>query len=214
MSAPHDTADLLKTWLRGWAASRAVAPPVADGAGWRVEVGAADQVRRHVFVGDCERLRELGAAVHEPWVWLKACLPTAQMRALLPPRWIVRTEPSYFMHFSGPAPSARLPAGYRLLVQEEGGVHVATLLADDGMAAASGRVVMDGDSAIFDRIRTDVAHQRRGLGRALMGALHERAGELGAARGLLAATPDGHALYTTIGWTVQAPYASGVIEAA
>ncbi len=35
-TAAHETAALLKTWTRGWAAVRGVAPPVADGPGWRI----------------------------------------------------------------------------------------------------------------------------------------------------------------------------------
>ncbi len=212
MRSDLETASLLETWLIGWAVTRGCAPPVAHGDGWRVEVGLPDQVRRHVFAADCLTLRELGATVTEPWIWLKACMPHDQMRAIMPTRWHVRAEPSWFMRFEGTPPAGRLAAGYELRAFDEAGVHIVHAYAEDGTQAARGRMAMVGDCAIFDRIRTEDAHRRRGLGRALMAALHARAHARGAARGLLAATPDGHALYTTLGWEVQSPYASAVIE--
>ena len=207
-----DTDFLLKTWVAGWATTRGCAPPVASGPGWRVEVGLPDQVRRHVFARDNGTLRDLGATVTEPWVWIKACMPHEELRALMPPRWQVRADTSCFMRFAGAPPSVRLPAGYELREFDEAGVHFARLHAADGTLAARGQLAMAGDSAIFDRIRTEDAHQRRGLGRALMAVLHAQAHERGAARGLLAATPSGRALYTTLGWIEQASYASAVIE--
>ncbi len=207
----HDTAALLQTWTRGWAASRACAAPIADGAGWRIEVGQPDQLRRHVFPAACDTLRERGASIRDAAIWLKACIHADEMRALLPPRWTVHA-PSYFMRFDGEPPrTARWPDGYALRIEREGDVFHALVDAPDGTLASKGRIVIVDDAAIFDRIATDAAHQRRGLGRALMGALHATARDLGATRGLLAATQDGHALYTTLGWRVQAPYASAVI---
>jgi GNAT superfamily N-acetyltransferase len=207
-----DTESLLKTWIAGWAASRGCAPPVAHGPGWRVEVGLPDQARRHVFPRDNGTLRDLGETVTQPWVWLKACMHHDDLRAIMPARWLVRSEPSYFMRFEGAPPRGGLPDGYVLRERDDGDVHVATVLAPDGSQAADGRVVMVGDHAIFDRIGTDAAHRRLGLGRTVMAALHAHAHARGAVRGLLAATPNGHALYTTLGWTVQSPYASAVIE--
>jgi GNAT superfamily N-acetyltransferase len=212
MTTTPDTGELLDTWIQGWATSRACAPPVAHGAGWRVEVNEPDQLRRHVFAGDCATLRELGETVVEPWSWLKACIGSDALRALLPPRWTVRPEPSYFMRFEGEPPTpVPLPDSYALEFEQAGDLHRARIHAADGTTVADGRIVMIGDSAIFDRIATDEAHRRRGLGRALMAALHVRAQEHGAVRGLLAATQAGHALYMTLGWIVQSPYASAVI---
>ena len=209
-----DTRALLQTWLAGWASTRGCAPPVVDGSGWRVQVGLPDQVRRHVFASDNDTLRAHGESITEPWIWLKACMHPEALRAIMPPRWRVRTEPSYFMRFEGALPSGRLPVGYEVREHQENGVHFVDLHAGDGTPAARGRIAMVEDSAIFDRIRTDDAHRRRGLGRAVMAALHAYAHSRGATRGLLAATRDGHALYTALGWTVQAPYSSAVIEGA
>ena len=208
-----DLAPLFETWFHGWAASRALAPPTRHDGDWRVEVGLPEQRRRHYFAAITDRLRAFGDATHEPWVLIKALAPPDELRAALPARWTVLTAPSYFMSFDGPAPEAPLlPHGYTLAVENEAGVRHAFVRAADGGVAADGRVVIVDGTAIFDRIGTDAAHRRRGLGRHVMCALHAAARREGVARGLLAATVDGHALYTTLGWRVRAPYATAVIQ--
>ncbi|AZS73665.1 hypothetical protein DDE74_24345 [Streptomyces lydicus] len=52
-------------------------------------------------------------------------------------------------------------------------------------------------------IGTEPAHQRRGLGRAVMAALAGRAVERGARQGVLVASPDGRALYEAMGWRLR-----------
>jgi hypothetical protein len=44
-----------------------------------------------------------------------------------------------------------------------------------------------------------------------MSALGEAANRAGASRWLLVATPEGRALYETLGWEVHAPYTSAFI---
>ncbi|MFJ3954437.1 GNAT family N-acetyltransferase [Streptomyces libani] len=60
-------------------------------------------------------------------------------------------------------------------------------------------------SVVFDMIGTEPAHQRRGLGRAVMTALAGRAVERGARQGVLVASPDGRALYEAMGWRLRSP---------
>ncbi|MEU8915735.1 GNAT family N-acetyltransferase [Streptomyces nigrescens] len=60
-------------------------------------------------------------------------------------------------------------------------------------------------SVVFDMIGTQPAHQRRGLGRAVMAALAGRAVERGARQGVLVASPDGRALYEAMGWRLRSP---------
>src|SRR6185503_875758 len=210
---PSETAALLRCWVRGWAASRGVPPPVAHSDGWRVEVGLPHQKRRHVFPRISQALHALGETVLEPWNYLKACATADELRAALPAYWHVEAQ-SYFMRFDGPPPPApSLPGGYGLDVATQGRLAVARVLAADGSMAAAGHVAVVEDAAIFDRISTDAAHRRRGLGRAVMCALDAASRTLGAGRGLLGATADGFAMYRTLGWHVQSPLASGVIVA-
>jgi GNAT superfamily N-acetyltransferase len=106
-------------------------------------------------------------------------------------------------------------AHYRLVVDAiTDGLTLATILAPDGELAASGRVGVIGDVAIYDRIRVQDAHQRRGLGRALMIALGKVADRAGASRWVLVATPEGRALYETLGWELHSPYTTAFIPPA
>jgi GNAT superfamily N-acetyltransferase len=208
-----ELAPLFRTWFHAWAASRALEPPTEHGGHWRVEVGLPEQRRRHYFAGITDRLRAFGDATHEPWVLIKALATADELRAALPARWTVLTAPSYFMRFDGPAPEAPpMPRGYALSVENEAGVRHAVVRTADGTTAADGRLVIVDGTAVFDRIGTEAAHRRRGLGRHVMCALHAAAQREGVARGLLAATVDGHALYTTLGWRVRSPYATALIQ--
>lgn len=208
---PSETAALIRLWVQGWAAARGVPPPLAHGDGWRVEVGHPKQKRRHVFPQISQALHSLGESIVEPWSYLKACATVDELRAALPAHWHVEVQ-TYFMRFDGPPPPApALPGDYQLDVTMQGDLAVARVLAADGTSAAAGHMVVVEDAAIFDRISTDGAHRRRGLGRAVMCALDTMSRALGARRGLLAATADGHAMYRTLGWRVQSPYASAVI---
>lgn len=206
-----ETAELVRLWVLGWAASRGAPPPVAHRDGWQIEVGLARHKRRHVFPHVSPALRALGEAIREPWNYLKACATADQLRAALPASWHVEVE-TYFMRFDGPPlPAPALPAGYRLDLATQGRLAVARVLAADGSVAAAGHAAVADGAAIYDRISTDAAHRRRGLGRAVMCALDAASRTLGARRGLLAATADGYEMYRTLGWHVQSPLVSGVI---
>lgn len=65
--------------------------------------------------------------------------------------------------------------------------------------------------AIYDRIVTEPAHQRRGLGRAVMHALQAIARAHGRHANVLVASAQGRALYETLGWRLHAPWATAVI---
>lgn len=56
--------------------------------------------------------------------------------------------------------STALPAGYVAHVTVEHGASIIRLVDATGQIAASGRVVVHGGSAIFDRIETREAHRR------------------------------------------------------
>jgi GNAT superfamily N-acetyltransferase len=204
---------LLAAWVKGWALTRDVAPPMREGAAWRVEVGLPEQKRRLVFDQLSDAVRDAVTQITEPWVYLKVCAPRAAVAAVLPPRWSVQA-PSWQMTIDGPMAGAPQPLahGYSLSVERAGDVLTAQVMDADGAPAARGRLARVGDLAVYDRIRTEDAHQRRGLGSAVMRALETAARDLGCGRGSLAATQDGRALYLTLGWRVASPYVSAVIE--
>ncbi|MFJ4906032.1 GNAT family N-acetyltransferase [Streptomyces sp. NPDC093249] len=62
-----------------------------------------------------------------------------------------------------------------------------------------------------DRIETDPAHRRRGLGSNVMLTLEAAAAQAGAGTGVLAATVDGLALYDSLGWRHRGPL-TGIVR--
>lgn len=72
----------------------------------------------------------------------------------------------------------------------------------EGDDAATGRAAITSAGAcVLDRVETDDAHRRRGLGGAVVHALVDEARRRGATRGLLVASTDGAGLYESLGWT-------------
>ena len=202
-------------WCRGWAISREVAPPVPCGDGFHIDVGLPRQAARYVFPHASPRLRELGATIAQPWVFLKACASADELRALLPAHWVMQPDGALMTCDDAPfAGSGTLAPGYVLHVTDDGArtrcAHV-QVLAPDGAPAASGHLALDERTAIYDRIVTDPAHQRRGLGGAVMHALQALAHAHGLHAGVLVATPAGRALYGSLGWRMRGPW-SGANE--
>jgi GNAT superfamily N-acetyltransferase len=87
-----------------------------------------------------------------------------------------------------------------LTTSAKDGVHYAVVRSGETLAA-SGRVFVVGDTAVFDKIITEPAFQRRGLGSFIMRALAAQAFEHDVQTGLLLASVDGQKLYSHLGWT-------------
>jgi GNAT superfamily N-acetyltransferase len=207
--------DIFLAWIRGWALTREVAPPVPHADGFHIAVGLPRQAARYVFPHPSPVLAELGATITQPWVYLKACATSEQMRALLPPHW--RIEDLHYMMTCDTRPfpgDGAVPPGYTLQVDDvaarTGSAHV-RVLAPDGELAAAGHIALDERLAIYDRIVTEPAHQRRGLGRAVMHALQALARAHGRHAGVLVATDQGRSLYESLGWQLHATWAGAVI---
>ena len=214
---PHTKDDVFFTaWIRGWALTREVAPPVAHADGFRIAVGLPRQAARYVFAHPSRTLRELGASIVQPWVFLKACATSDELRALLPARWQMQADGFMMTCDDSPFPgNGVLPPGYTLHVDATATrrAHV-QVRAEDGALAAEGHLALDDRLAIYDRIGTDPAHRRRGLGGAVMHALQALARAHGRHAGVLVATPQGRMLYESLGWRVHAPWATAVIPGA
>jgi GNAT superfamily N-acetyltransferase len=87
-----------------------------------------------------------------------------------------------------------------LETSESNGVHHAVVRSGDAVAA-SGQVLVINGTAVFDKIVTEPAFQRRGLGSFIMKALAAQAFEHDVEDGLLLASLDGQKLYSHLGWT-------------
>jgi len=206
---------LLAGWLAARSLARGLPQPVSDHGGLRVDTGLPDELRRYVFAGPVPGIEELGRSIDAPHVFIKMCGPARQLLALLPPRWRAR-PPGYLMAGDGLRATAPIvPAGYRLeLTRFDVGAGQATaaarIFAADGTLAARGLAAERGGVFVCDRIATDPAHRRRGLGAAIMAALC-RTRQSAGSRPVLVASEAGRALYSTLGWTVLSPYATAII---
>jgi GNAT superfamily N-acetyltransferase len=178
-----------------------------------VDVGLPSDATRYVFAEVTLGLKHLGETVRAPFVSLKLCGSNDLLRSLLPARWEVQGG-AYLMAFEGDLGAPRaLPPGYKLEVSTNERVIAARVLAANGEIAASGFATETPEVFIYDRIVTEPAHQRRGLGLTVMTALgaQQRSSD---ARHVLVATPEGRALYAALGWTVRSPFATAVIPGA
>lgn len=209
-SASHVDPALLWGWLAGRSLARGLPQPVPDHGGMRVDTASPDEVRRYVFAGPDPRLAELAASVRTSRSFIKMCGSGDQLLALVPARW--RLQPGgYFMTQAGMGGEPHMPGpGYRLEIMERGGVYAARIHAGDGSVAASGYAVEHDGCLVFDRIHTDAAHRRRGLGRAIMPALGAMQQAHQASR-VLVATEEGRSLYEALGWQVVTAYSTVVI---
>jgi len=202
---------LIRRWLNGWTVARSLpeAEPVEPaGDGLRSRCG---QPGREVEVvalradEDPESLARLAAAVAaaRQTTWLtvptlhprrvEAVVGAAGLELLHRSEWFMTTDLSEHPRHAPATP-------YECEVRTEGPVTVVSLRSPSGEVAARGSIAVVGGDAIADRIETDPAHRRRGLGRAMMSALAEAAVSQGARTGLLIASEEGQHLYSSLGW--------------
>ncbi|MEV6386132.1 GNAT family N-acetyltransferase [Streptomyces sp. NPDC051773] len=206
---------IVRAWVDGWVVSRGAAPPVVEPWGFTIDMGLAHHVTRHVFAAtndDVEEraVRKVADAVTGPGTWLKVFADPSAVTSWLGEGWWIDPDPGYLMsvRLDPHEPPASLPDGYRLRIWSRGGVTRVMVAAPDGSLAARGQVAPTGATAVVDQIETPPAHRRRGLGTLVMRTLTRAAREQGAETGVLAGTPDGRALYESLGWTVRAPLTS------
>ncbi|MBP1203085.1 GNAT superfamily N-acetyltransferase [Duganella sp. 1411] len=215
MSKQGSASQVAQELLTGWLAARSIARglplPVPDHGGLRVDTGSAEEVRRYVFAGPAPEIRALALSITAPRVFIKMCGHGEQLLDLVPPGWELQPAGYLMTHDGSRDVQHALPAEYRLELVTESFTRVARIFAADGNLAASGYAVEYGGVFIFDRIVTEDAHQRRGLGRAVMAALGSTQCS-DAARRLLVATDAGRALYSTLGWSVLSPFSTVVIR--
>jgi len=194
-------------WAGGWALSRGATVPVAVGEGLRIDTDPARAVARYVLAPegwDCASA--LGTRVTVAGNEIKVLGATARLRAALGAEWTMYAA-NHLMTVPFARAGALVPPGYVARIVEDGAVLVATVRDGAGDLACSGRLAASGRYGVIDRVRTRAADQRRGLGRAVMAMLGNRALDAGLTTGLLSATSEGRALYEAVGWTVRAEVA-------
>lgn len=205
---------VVEAWASGWALSRGTPAPVGTGYGLHIEVGLPRERSRHILpLVRMDALRELAGTIGTPWTFIKACAHSEVVRSCLPAGWTVQA-PNFMMTrsiVSGVVPPA-CPSGYRASISGPLMKLLAVEIRCGEEIAARGRVALHGRFGVFDQIVTEEAHRRRGLGSLVMSLLSREAARLGAEEGVLVATEDGRKLYTALGWDLQCPLTSTVIE--
>ncbi|WP_326720686.1 GNAT family N-acetyltransferase [Streptomyces sp. NBC_00243] len=215
---------IVRAWVDGWVVSRGAAPPVVEPWGYTVDVGQPEHVSRHVLGMTNEAVeeatvRKVADGVTGAGVWLKVFAEPSTVGPWLGQGWWIDPEPGYLMSVpltdasERAAPGSRalgvsVPDGYRLRTWSRGGVTRVLLAAPDGSWAARGQIAPTGETAVVDQIETAARHRRRGLGRLVMRTLTQAAVAQGAVTGVLGGTPDGRALYESLGWRVEATLTS------
>lgn len=198
----------METWAFGYALTRGYPAPGAVPTGLWLEVGKPDQRGRFVLPRfDPAILPELARSIEERNIYIEIPAPRETAAALLPENWTAR-ERAYLMTTTLETSTPVLPPGYGTVTNENGAAIRVEIRNETGELAASGMAgVVDGHT-VYDQILTQPEHRRLGLGTAVMSALTQRSLERGAGRGILIASPDGRALYQTLGWTQWSEVAS------
>ncbi|MFE7462790.1 GNAT family N-acetyltransferase [Streptomyces sp. NPDC057499] len=196
-------ANTVRTWVAGWAVSRRTPPPVEQPWGYYIEVADNPaEVGRHVLpVTEESLVRGAAASVSVPRTWMKMPAEPEEIESWLTPGWVVAWEETgHLMAIDLTVTEPRAIEGYAVAVEYvDGVVHVHVRDAAGG-SAAQGQAAIIGEAAVVDRVVTDEAHRRRGLGGLVMRTLADQAVARGAYTGVLGATDPGRALYEALGW--------------
>ncbi|MFI8817635.1 MULTISPECIES: GNAT family N-acetyltransferase [unclassified Streptomyces] len=200
--------ELVRMWINGWVISRGSSDPIDEPWGWTIDVGQPKHVARHVLPEPSEAdVREIVAATSAPGTWLKLFAEDQTVLPWVGPDW--RCDSPGFLMTCRLAPErTEVPAGYTLTSWTRGGVGRVLVRTSAGHFAARGQIAQGGTHVVVDQVETAAEHRRRGLGGLVMRTLQSTAYEAGARTGLLVGTPEGQALYDSLGWTTHSPMAS------
>jgi GNAT superfamily N-acetyltransferase len=192
----------LETCVTGYCRARGYVDPTPGPAGLWMHIDLPEQVGRHVLTAafDPDAYRRLVAEITEPFVYVEALASREAIVPLAPAGWTFR-DAHWLMTRRLAATNAEPPPGYAVRLVETDHKLQIDIEAPDGSPAATGRCGLAGETATFDRIVTEEAHRRLGLGSVVMARLATEALARGVEHGALIATPDGRALYRALGWT-------------
>ncbi|WP_246159083.1 GNAT family N-acetyltransferase [Catellatospora sichuanensis] len=203
----HEETDVLRSWAKGLSAVRRNSVPIETTWGLRIdEVRPKTRARCLVFRDDLDAVRSAAKDASAPHGVIIVVAAEDAVAALLGPAW-QSTPPEPIMTTTLRQIPSSVPAGYDLSTTIDAGVINVRVHSEGEVAAAGYTAVVDG-VAVVDRVATDPAHQRRGLGTAVMNALAVAAIDQGAVTAALHGTEEGRALYEGLGWQLRSKITS------
>ena len=168
-------------------------------------MGEAGQKERWVFDRPCAEVRKLADRIREPAILVKVCASETEVEPLLGQGWTFGTSRA-FMASALEAVPPLMADGYPVSVVAEPWGYCAIASTGDGTVAGRAGLLLEGNMAVIDRLVVGERHRGRGLGSAIVAALHNEAGRRGATRGALVATMAGRRIYERFGWTAISDY--------
>ncbi|HEX9980874.1 MAG TPA: GNAT family N-acetyltransferase [Flavobacterium sp.] len=203
---------ILEKWLTGWSLSRELPLPKKYKSGFKTDVGYEKQKIRYVFSNLNNDFIELANSIIEPWVFLKVCVGPDALQDILPPRWVIQPQ-GYMMTYSPQITEqgVNLDKDYKIEFEQYNSTYSVKIYVNNKEVAATGRVVLVDDLAIYDRISTTIGHRRKGLATIIIKELEKVAASKGINKYFLVATEEGKLLYESLGWEQYCLYTSVVI---
>ncbi|MBB4926180.1 GNAT family N-acetyltransferase [Kitasatospora kifunensis] len=170
--------------------------------GLYLDVGIPAQVGRHVLPeAEESALRAAAAAVTVPNTWITLPMEPQDVAHWLPGGWVADEEESgHLMATDLRATNPMPPEGYTASMEIHDRILYVQVRDAAHTPAAKGQLALLGEAAVIDRVVTEQAHRRRGLGSFVMRTLADHAVAEGATLGILGATDEGRALYETLDW--------------
>lgn len=203
---------VVEKWLKAWSLSRGLACPVQYKSGFKVHVHDEKQKIRYVFPKLDDNFIQLLNDVDEPHVFLKVCTGPGELKNVIPRKWMFQPQ-GYMMACRAMinAGNASLDRAYKLESAQNNSVFTIRILTQTGELAASGHLVLVDGLAVYDRIKTESKHRRKGLAMYLMKELEKIALSKGVFNNFLVATEEGKSLYEFLGWQLYSLYTTIVI---
>ncbi|MEJ2852676.1 MULTISPECIES: GNAT family N-acetyltransferase [unclassified Saccharothrix] len=201
--------DLMRQWERGWRECRGWAVPEEARGGLHSVQDQPSRYREIIALHDDDTtLHTLGAeaaaATRTTWVTVATTRPDEVEHTLRAAGLTPRDAHEYLMTRTLTGHPTRVaPAPYQVTTTSTGSVLKVEIHDGEALAASGQASVVDGH-AVPDRIETQPDHRRCGLGTVVMGTLVTEAANLDAHTGILLASKDGQALYTSLGWITAA----------
>ncbi|HEY0471342.1 MAG TPA: GNAT family N-acetyltransferase [Kribbella sp.] len=211
----RDREELVRRWQAGWSVSRGWTKVEDDNDGiLTVRAGEDNRATEYVVLDADDKPERVERAVElaldagggrgAGWITVATDDRESRVEQFEDLGLEVQREQDWLMTIQlSEQPALKLSDRYSLHSELESDL-IITRATLHGGVVSSGRMAVVGPDAVADRIETDPAHRRHGLGSAVMASLVETAAAQGATRGILIASIDGLRLYRSLGWKVVA----------